>query len=159
MNSLASKLLVAVCLLAGLIAWDSAHAQDKRQRKNDPSTRIKKKLQEAGLPADVQEKVNKILAEQGPKLTEAQAKVDAVLTAEQKQAQTTAQKAAKEAGKKKKEAVAEVEAAAKMTAEQKTKLAAATKELNSAQTALTSALKGALTAEQQEKLLGKRKKA
>src|SRR5262245_22132225 len=104
MNSLPSKLLVAICLLAGLLIWNSAQAQDKkRQRKNDATARIKKKLQEAGLPADVQEKINRILAEQGPKVSEAQAKVDGVLTAEQKQARATAQKAAKEAGKKKKE--------------------------------------------------------
>ena len=150
---------LAIPALASLVAADAA-AQDKKSRKQgDPAAQIKKRLVAAELPADVLEKCNKLIAEHGPKLKEAQAKVDAVLTAEQKQARAAAQKAAKQASKKRKEAAAEVEAAAKLTDEQKTKLAAAQSELKSAQTALQTALRGALTTEQQQKVLGKRKMA
>lgn len=148
--------LLALALVG--MTLNIAAAQAKKQRKNDPAAQMKKRLAAAELPADVLKKCNDIIDEQGKKLSEAQAKVDAVLTAEQRQAQATAQKAAKQAGKKKKEAQAEVDAAAKLTDEQKTKLAAAQKELTAAQSTLQTALRGALTAEQQQKVLGKAKK-
>ena len=148
--------LLALALVG--MTLNIAAAQAKKQRKNDPAAQMKKRLAAAELPADVLKKCNDIIDEQGKKLSEAQAKVDAVLTAEQRQAQATAQKAAKQAGKKKKEAQAEVDAAAKLTDEQKTKLAAAQKELTAAQSTLQTALRGALTAEQQQEVLGKAKK-
>lgn len=148
--------LVALALV--VLTLNVADAQDKKRNKNDPSAKIKKQLQAAELPADVLEKCNKIVAEKAPKVAEAQAKVDAVLTAQQQQARAAAQKAAKEAGTKRKEAVAAVEAATKLTDEQKTKLAAANKELTTAQTALTDGLKSVLNPEQQAKVLGKVRK-
>jgi len=158
MKSFAAKLFVIGCLLASVMTWGAAQGQDGKKKKGDPSANIKKKIADAALPADVTEKANKVVADHADKIAAAQAKVDAVYTAEQQTAKRTAQKAAKDAGKKGKEATAEVEAAMKLTAEQKTKLEAATKELTAATTARNDALRAVLSAAQQEQVLGKTKK-
>ena len=120
---------------------------------------LQKKLSKSDLPADVREKAGKIIAEHGPKVREAQAASDAVLTSEQKSARAAAQKAAKDAGKKRKEAASDVAAATKFTGDQKEKFAAAERKLATAQSDLDTALREALTAEQQEKIgLKNRKK-
>jgi hypothetical protein len=160
MKAFVSKIFVVACLMATVVAWNTATGQDGRKRKADPTARIKKQLQEAELPADALEKANKVVSEHAAKLKEAQGKVDAVLTSEQKAAQRQAAKDAKAAGKKGKERRAAIDAALKLSDEQKTKLAAARKELAAAQQELNTALRSALTAEQLAKagIKTKRKK-
>jgi hypothetical protein len=163
MKSLLSKVLVAGCVLsivAALIAVPDSQGQEKKKKK-DATAGIKKKLEDAELGADLLEKCKKIVDEHAPKIAEAQAKVDAVLTDEQKKARNAAQKAAKDAGKKGKEAAADVEAALKLTDEQKGKMEEAQKALTAATNARNEALGALLTAEQKAKVgiaKGKKKK-
>ena len=163
MKSFLSKMLVAGCVLAlvAIIAGaPDSQGQEKKKKKGDPATAMKKKLDDAELPADVLEKAKKVVDEHAPKIAEAQAKVDSILTDEQKKARNAAQKAAKDAGKKGKEAQADVEAALKLTDEQKTKMEEAQKELNAATGARNEALGALLTDEQKAKvgIKGKKKK-
>lgn len=146
MNKLLS--LTVGCLIAAIVATPSLAAGKKNKGSKDPTAAIKKKLAAAELPAETLAKANKIVDDDAPKLKEAQAKVDAVLTKDQVQARRQAQKDAKTSGKKRKEAQAEVAAALKLTDEQKTKLAAAESEMKSAQAALMRDLRGVLSQEQ-----------
>ncbi len=152
MRTLLAILFVAVCLTPAFAA-----KKDKGQR--DATAALQKKLQKSDLPADVREKASKVIAEHGPKVREAQAATDAVLTAEQKSARGAAQKAAKEAGKKRKEAASDIAAATKFTGDQKEKFAAAERKLAAAQSDLDTALRAVLSADQQAKIgLKNRKK-
>jgi hypothetical protein len=152
---------VVIASLFCLICISPALAAKKNKGQRNPADQIKKKLGEAGLPTDTLEKAKKIVDENGPKLKEAQAKVNGVLTAEQQNAKKQARKNAKSSGKKGKEAKADIAAAVKLTAEQKTKLAAAESELQSARASLTRDLSGVLSPEQMAKagLKTKKKKA
>jgi Spy/CpxP family protein refolding chaperone len=164
MKSFLSKLVIAGCVLSILTALvavqDSVGQEKKKKQKADPTANIKKKLDSAELPADVLEKAKKIVEEHAPKIAEAQDKVNAILTPEQRQARQAAQKAAKDAGKKGKEAAAEVDAATKLTDEQKGKMEEAQKALTAAQADLNKALGEILTDEQKAKvgIKGKKKK-
>lgn len=164
MKSFLSKLLVAGCALsifAALFAVQDSQGQEKKKKKNDPAAAMKKKLDDAGLGADALEKAKKIVDEHAPKIAEAQAKVDSILTDEQKKARGAAQKAAKDAGKKGKEAQAEINAALKLTDEQKGKMEEAQKALTAATNARNEALGAVLTDEQKAKVgiaKGKKKK-
>lgn len=159
MKSLLSKILVLGCVLTALMTFGPAQGQEGRRKKGDATAGIKKKLASAELPADVLAKADKIVAENAPKIAEAQAKVDAVLTDEQRAAQKTARKAAKDAGKKGREAAAEIEAALKLTPEQKTKRDEAQRSLTAAQNEMNTALRAVLNEEQQAKVgLNKRRK-
>jgi hypothetical protein len=152
----------AVAIIAALFAAQDSQGQEKKKKKGggDPTAKLKAKLDMAELPADVLEKAKKIVEEHAPKIKEAQAKVDAVLTDEQKKARSAAQKAAKDAGKKGKEAQDEVNAALKLTDEQKTKLEEAQKALAAANADLNKALGEVLSDEQKAKvgIKGKKKK-
>ena len=162
MKPLLSKIFVVGCLMAAVsFAWTIAEGQEgKKKKKGDPTTGLKKKLAAAELPADVLEKANKIVEEHGPKIAEAQAKVDEILTPDQRRAKRQAQKAAKEAGKKGKEAEADVAAAVTLTDEQKEKMAAAEKDVQAAREAMNAALREVLDDEQEAKvgIKGKKKR-
>jgi len=161
MNRLSSKLVIVGCLIAVVgLSWP-AHGQGRKRNAGDPAARIKKKLAAAELPADVLAKANKAVDEQAPKLKEAQAKVDAVLTDEQKKARREAQKTAKESGQKRKQSQGAIESAMKLTTEQKSKLAEAEKELAAANAAVQRSLQGVLTPEQLAKagIKSRKKKA
>jgi hypothetical protein len=159
MQPLFSKFFAVSCVFVIAATWaGAAQKPRKKDRRSDPTARVKKKLEAAELPSEAMEKANKVLAEHSPKLKEAQGKVDAILTNEQKAAQRQAQKDAKTAGKKGKELRSAVDAALKLTSEQKSKLESAKKELATAQAALTRDLQGALTSEQLAKAGIKAKK-
>lgn len=150
MNSRIAQLALA-CLFTALLVTPSLAAKKDKDRK-DPTAGLQKKLQTADLPSDVREKANKVLADYGPKVRNAQAASEAILTPEQKASRAVAQKSAKDAksaGTKRKNAKADVAAALKLSDEQKPKYAEAEKELTTAQAALTNALRGVLTADQQ----------
>jgi len=152
------SLLAVICALIAAVAVPALAAAGKKDRKGDPSARISKKLDSAGLSAEALEKAKKVIAEHSAKLKEAQAAADAVLTSEQVAAQKSAMQAAKTAGKKGKDAKADVEAALKLTAEQKGKLDEAKKTLAKEEASLTSDLKSALGAGDFAKLGLKTKK-
>lgn len=160
MKPLLVKVLIASCLM-GLVTIGFAQNEGKKKKGgNDPTTKLRKSVEDSDLGADLKEKIVKIIDENAPKLKEAQAKVDAVLTDEQKAAQKAAKKAAKDAGKSKQETAAEVAAAVKLTDEQKKKQDEATAALNSARQEMNKAINALLTPEQQEKIgtKGKKKK-
>lgn len=146
------KLLLSLLILLTAANISLAAKPNKKDRQTDPSARILKKLDAAGLAAEPAAKAKKTIEEHAAKLKEAQAKVDAVLTTEQKQAQLTARKEARQAGKKSKEARAAVAAALKLTDEQKKQLATAQSALQAENAALAKDLKAALPAEDFAKL-------
>ena len=111
------RTLLAVLLFTLFIAPALA-AGKKEKGQRDVTAALQKKLSKSDLPADVREKASKVIAEHGPKVREAKAASDAVLTTEQKSARAAAQKAAKEAGKKRKEAAADVVEAAPVVEEE-----------------------------------------
>src|SRR6266446_4421488 len=104
MNAFLLRFTIVSIFLAICISPASAAKKNKGQK--SPADRIQKKLAAADLPSDTLAKAKKIVDENAPKLKEAQAKVDAVLTAEQRSAKRQAQKDAKTSGKKRKEAQA-----------------------------------------------------
>src|SRR3954464_5020244 len=110
--------LSLTCLVALLIVAPGFAAGKKNKNKgdrHDAVAAVKKKLSSADLPTDIRDKAEKAIADDGPKLKEAQAKIDALLTSEQKQAQKQARKDARSSGKKGKDAKAGLSAAMKLT--------------------------------------------
>jgi len=150
------KTMTRVIFVLGLVALVGvAFAEDakkeKRGKRNDPTAAIKGKLAALDLTSEQKEKIDKILAEQGPTLTTAVEKVNASLTDEQRKARNEAQKSAKAASKTKKEANDDALAAMKLTDEQKKAFDEATKAQRQANQALVSAVSEVLTPEQREK--------
>jgi Spy/CpxP family protein refolding chaperone len=154
MKSFFAKCAVALALLSTIAFVWQADAQNENKKKRgaaDPTAAMAKKLESVELTADQKTKLEAINKEHGPKLKDAQAKVDKILTPEQIKARREAQQAAKAAGKKGKEAQDSVNEALKLTAEQKKAMDDAQKDLRDAQTAYNTAVAGILTAEQKEK--------
>jgi hypothetical protein len=149
-------LLALLILSTTTVAF--AAKPNKKNKAADPAARLLKKLDAADLSTESEAKAKKTIEEHSAKLKEAQSKVDAVLTAEQKQAKRQAAKEARQAGKKRKEAQAAIAAALKLTDEQKKKLTAAETELKAEQSSLTKDLKATLPAEDFAKLGLKTKK-
>jgi Spy/CpxP family protein refolding chaperone len=163
MKSFFAKCAVALALFGTIAFVWQADAQNEGKKKKgaaaDPTAAMAKKLESVELTADQKTKLEAINKEHGPKLKDAQAKVDKILTPEQIKARREAQQAAKAAGKKGKEAQDSVNEALKLTAEQKKAMEDAQKGLREAQMAYNTAVAGILTAEQKEKAkIGGRKK-
>ena len=169
MKPLLVKTLIVGCLM-GLVtigfAQNEAQKGKKKGAKADPTSKLRAKVSESTLGPDLKEKVTKIIDEHAPKLKEAQAKVDAVLTDEQRRDRKAAQKAAKDAGKKGKAAQVEINAAVKLTDEQKKKMDEATEALNAARSEMNKEISALLTEDQRRglglgggKKGGKKKKA
>jgi Spy/CpxP family protein refolding chaperone len=153
MKSFFAKCAVAFVLLASIaFVWQAdAQNEGKKKKGGDPTAAMAKKLESVDLTAEQKAKLETINKEHGPKLKDAQAKVDKILTPEQIKARREAQQAAKAAGKKGKEAQDSVNEALKLTAEQKKAMEDADKELKAAQASYNTAVAGILTAEQKEK--------
>ncbi len=152
------KTMTRLFFVLGLLALVGVAfgAQNEKKGKKggkggDPTAAIKKQLEGIDLTAEQKEKLDKIYADQGPKLKAAQEKVNASLTDEQRKARAEAQKTAKAAGTKGKQAEEEAVAAMKLTDEQKKAYEEATKGVREAQIAFRSAVSDILTAEQREK--------
>jgi Spy/CpxP family protein refolding chaperone len=160
MKPLLVKVLIASCLMGLVTIGFAQNEAGKKKKGNDPTAKLRKSVEDSDLGADLKEKIVKIIDENAGKLKEAQAKIDSVLTDEQRRAKKAAQKAAKDAGKKGKEAADEVAAAVKLTDEQKKKTDELTAELNAAHAEMNKAINALLTPEQQEKIgtKGKKKK-
>jgi len=159
MKPLLLKTLIVSCLM-GLVAVGFAQQDKKKVAKNDPTSKLRDKLASSDIGADLKEKIVKIIDENAGKLKELSAKVEAVLTDEQKTARNAARKAAKDAGKKNKEAETEVTAAMKLTDEQKKKMDEAQKALDAARADMNKAIAALVTDEQAQSLgvKGKKKK-
>jgi len=159
MKPLLLKTLIVSCLM-GLVAVGFAQQDKKKGAKNDPTSKLRDKLASSDIGADLKEKIVKIIDENAGKLKELSAKVEAVLTDEQKTARNAARKAAKDAGKKNKEAETEVTAAMKLTDEQKKKMHEAEKALDAARADMNKAIAALVTDEQAQSLgvKGKKKK-
>ena len=163
MKSFFGKCVIAFGLLACATFTLSANAQkeEKKGKKGaDPTAQMAKKLESAELTAEQKTKFKAISDEHGPKIKDAMAKVNKLLTPEQIKAKQEAQQAAKAAGKKGKEATDAVNEALKLTEEQKKAMADADKELKAVQATFNTAVADLLTAEQKEKAkIGGKKKA
>jgi hypothetical protein len=160
MKPLLVKTLIVGCLM-GLVAVGLAQNQDKKKKGgNDPTAKLRTKVQESDLGADLKEKVTKVIDEHAGKLKELQAKVDATLTDEQRAAKKAAAKAAKDAGKKGQEAQAEAFAAMKLTDEQKKKYDEANAALQAGIAEMNKAVAAIVSDEQAQALgvKGKKKK-
>jgi hypothetical protein len=148
------KTFVKALMVLGMVGIIGlAFAQEKKGGKRkggNPAAGLLKKVDSlTDLTDEQKEKITALKKEHEPKLQEAQQKVNAVLTAEQRQARNDAQKAARQAGKKGKEAQAEVNAAIKLTDEQKKEFDAAQKGLDEAQAAFRRSLSDVLSDEQE----------
>ncbi len=148
-----TRLFFALGLVAlvGVVFAQDAKKEKKGGKRADPTAALKSKLESLDLSSEQKEKIGKIFAERGPKLTAAVEKANASLTDEQRKARNEAQKSAKAAGKKRKEANDEALAAMKLTDEQKKAYDEATKAQREANEALTKAISEVLTPEQREK--------
>ena len=158
MKPLLLKTLIVSCLM-GLVAVGFAQ-QDKKKKggANDPTAKLRGKLESSDLGADLKEKITKIIDENAGKLKELSAKVEAVLTDDQKAARKAAQKAGKDAGKKGPEIQADVTAALKLTDDQKKKMDEAQKALDAARGEMNKAIAALLTDDQARALGVKGKK-
>ena len=156
------KILIAFLVLGLATFVMTGSAQEKKNKKkggNDPTAQVVAKATKEGLPEDAIAKIKAAAAEHGPKVREAQAKVDSILTDDQKSARREAQKAAKAAGKKGKEAKADVDAAIKLTPDQQKQMTEAQAKLDEAMAAFRKAAGDQLTDEQKAKIgLGGKKK-
>jgi hypothetical protein len=159
MKSLLFKSFVSACLVAVLcFAWSGAIGQEAAKKRPDKIALLTLRLKTARLPSDVLEKANKIVAEHAPKIADAEAKRDAALPPEQRQAlmqaATDAAKRLKEGGSAN-DSAADVVAAMKglkLTPEQAAKYKAGQQTVVAAQDAMNDALRGVLTADQQAKV-------
>ena len=153
MKSVRTVLTLAVALLIA----GSALAAEKRKgkaAKKPPAPAIEalRMIEKLDLTADQKAKIEEIRKECGPKVAEAQKKLDEILTAEQRRARAEAAKEAKAAGKKGKEAQQAVDEAMKLTDEQKDKMAEARKAMAALQKEIRGKVMDLLTAEQKENL-------
>ena len=124
----------------------------KPNKAKSPTARLDKKLAEADLSSESRDKVKKTIEQHAARLKEAQAKVDAVLSKDQKKSLRQAQKNARTAGKKGKQAREEALATLKLSDEQKSKLQSAEKDLKAAQAALSKDLQSVLSKDDLAKL-------
>ena len=100
MKPLLIKTLIVSCLM-GLVAVGFAQQEKKKKGGgNDPTAKLRTKVQESDLGADLKEKVVKVIDEHAGKLKELRPRSMGRLTDEQKAARKAAAKAAKDAGRK-----------------------------------------------------------
>jgi len=104
-----------------------------------------------------QAKVDDLRKKYAPKLREAQRKVFAVYTVEQRRARREAQQAARKAGKRGRELREEVDSVVKLTEDQKKQLAAAQKERDELVQSIQREVRGLLTAQQKKQVQRKQR--
>lgn len=109
-------------------------------------------LKGLALTDDQKTKIEAIKTEYAPKVKEAQGKIEAIPTAEQKKARDEAAKAAKAAGKKRGEVWKEAQDAMKLTDAQKASLDTAKKAVRELRKEVRGKVVAVLTPEQQEQM-------
>jgi DNA-binding MarR family transcriptional regulator len=138
-----------------LVCSASVQGQEKAKKKDRPNAAVEAAFalpKEIELTAEQNEKVAALKKEYTPKLTELSAKVNAVLTDEQKKARQEASKKAKDDGKKGKEAKAAVDEALKLTPEQKKQMDELQPKLQAMQNEVREKVTSLLTDDQKSKL-------
>ena len=143
--------LMMFAVACPLWAAEGKKAGAKKPPKCPAAERMERMLEGLTLTAEQKAKLEPIGKEFGPKLTEAIAKQDALLTPEQKKARAEAGKAAREAGKKGKEMMEAIDAALKLPDDQKAKFNDARKAVGELDKALRAKVIEVLTPEQQQK--------
>jgi Spy/CpxP family protein refolding chaperone len=140
---------LALAMVGPALALQKA---EKKPPKCPAADRIERMLQGLTLSDAQKAKLAEVAKECGPKMVEANQKLDALLTLEQKQARVEAMAAAKTAGKKGKEMQEAVEAALKLTDDQKAKYTAARTAMGELEKGLREKVMGVLTPEQVEQV-------
>ncbi len=148
---------IVLTLAVALVIAGSALAGEKRKGKAakkppPPAIEALRMIEKLDLTADQKDKIDQIRKECGPKVAEAQKKLDEILTPEQRRARAEAAKEAKAAGKKGKEAMQAIDEAMKLTDEQKEKIAQARKAMAALQKEIRGKVMEVLTEEQRENL-------
>jgi len=146
--------ILTACVLTVSFAAP-AIAADKKKKKVPNVVRVPKGIE---LTTDQKTKVEALNKEFGPKLAECKAKVNSIITADQKKARAEALKKAKADGKNKKEANAAANAALAITADQKAKQAETKKAMGTLNKEIRVKFAALLTDEQKAKLKGGKKK-
>ena len=150
-------------MLTGVIAGsaDAADetARNEKKAKRSPAARAFAVPASGELTAEQKAKVEELKKEFEPKLTEALAKRDGVLTPEQVKARTEAVKSAKTAGKDRKAAKDAINAAVALTPEQTKNLDEANKGVGELQKTIRGKLQELLTPEQRAAFAKPRKAA
>ena len=141
-------LAVSLVVVGGLSAQERTRPEGRRGGQS-MLDRIEK-VKGLTLTDDQKAKLAELKKEYAPKLKEAVAKLEGVLTAEQKKAREEATKAAKAAGKSGREVRAAAMEAVKLTDEQKTKMADARKAMGDLNKEIGEKVTKLLTPEQQE---------
>jgi Spy/CpxP family protein refolding chaperone len=155
-------LALVLAITAPLMAQQKGRkkGQKRRPAAREGFTVVPRHLLEGlELTAEQKEKVEALNKEYGPKLKEARAKMDGIVTDEQRKARMQAIKGAKEAGKKGKELRKAVEAAVQLTDEQKAQMAEVKKAMGPLQREIREKFMALLTPEQKEAIKEKMKKA
>ena len=156
-------LALVLAITAPLMAQEKARKKGQKRRRpaaREGSTILPKQLLEGlELSAEQKTKMEALNKEFGPKLKEARAKMEGIVTDEQKKARAEAMKAAKEAGKKGRELREAAEAAVQLTDEQKAKMAEVKKVMGPLQKEIREKFIALLTPEQKEVVKEKMKKA
>ena len=155
------RAMLCLSLLAGLAApalgadaESKAAAKQAKEAKKRSPFRVPKEIT---LTSEQQTQLEVIQNELSPKANELLAKLDGILTAEQKTARAEAAKAAKAAGKKGPEARAALDAAVQLSEEQKKLLAETQAAVKQNQREFRTKLEGILNADQKEQLKRKKK--
>lgn len=159
MSGLLRTVLTASLVAALALTTGTAHAQKEKKKPGaaNPAFAIPKEIT---LTAEQQTKLDAIKKEEGPKLAELAAKLDGILTDEQKATRKEAAAKAKADGKKGKEANAAVEEALKLTDDQKKARAEIQPAMAKLQRSIKEQIHALLTDEQKEHYkLPKAKKA
>jgi Spy/CpxP family protein refolding chaperone len=156
------KTCLALALVATVAATSFAQDEGKKKKKGPGQppaiAQLMKKTESLGLSDEQKTKIAAIAESYAPKLREANAKLAASLTAEQKKARQEATAKAKADGKKGKEAADAIAAAAPLTEEQKKLQADTQAQVKELTKKLNDEVLSVLTPEQKEKFQPAKKK-
>lgn len=151
--------LMLTVIFAGSVNAADEKARNEKKAKRSPAARAFAVPVSVELTAEQKAKIEELKKEFEPKLTEAIAKRDGVLTPEQVKARTEAAKSAKAAGKDRKAAKDSINAAVALTPEQTKNLDDANKSVGELQKTIRGKLQELLTAEQRAAFAKPRKAA
>ncbi|MEN6559023.1 MAG: hypothetical protein ABFC54_12685 [Thermoguttaceae bacterium] len=153
LGSMLLALLVSLTVVGNLSAGEKKQRLERQHAAHRVADPVDAILRGVTLTDEQKAKINELKAEYGPKLLEAQQKMNGVLTAEQKKARNEAAKAARAAGKTPQETRKDIEAAVNLTDEQKE----TRKEFDSLRKEVQKKAMAILTPEQQEQLKAARR--
>jgi Spy/CpxP family protein refolding chaperone len=147
----AFALIVSLLVVGNVLAAERRNA-DPGQPAGAAANPLMEMLSDLNLSVEQKAKIEKLNKEFGPKFKRVFARMQSVLTAEQKRARTEAVKAALAAGKRGNELKDAIHSAVTLSEAQEAKMAEAAKEMAELQKTLHAKTVGLLTPEQKEKL-------